>query len=80
MNELIDSQKNILGISDFLQNAEQYTQENFPDLDVDSLFSSAIGRKYLHQFLDNQHSGICRTRSKSCFTNYGNSLNCDYHS
>lgn len=48
MNELIDSQKNILGISDFLQNAEQYTQKNFPDLDVDSLFSSAIGRKHLH--------------------------------
>ena len=42
MEEFINSQKNILGIADFLQNASQYTQETFPDLDMDNLFNHAI--------------------------------------
>ena len=42
MNEFLNSQKNMLGISDFLQSAQKYTQENFPNLDMDNLFSSAI--------------------------------------
>lgn len=38
----METQKNALGISDFLQSAQNYTQENFPDLNMDNLFSSAI--------------------------------------
>lgn len=44
MDEILNSQKNILGISDFLNSAQKYTANNFPDLDMDNLFSNAIGR------------------------------------
>lgn len=42
MEDFMNTQKSALGISDFLQNAQNYTQENFPDLNMDNLFSSAI--------------------------------------
>ncbi len=42
MNEFIASQKNALGISDFLNTAKNYTYQNFPELDLDKLFTNAI--------------------------------------
>ena len=42
MDEFMQNQKNVLGINNFLQNAQNYTKENFPDLDMENLFSSAI--------------------------------------
>ena len=42
MDEFMQTQKNALGINNFLQNAQNYTKENFPDLDMENLFSSAI--------------------------------------
>jgi len=42
MDEFIASQKNNLGISDFLNSAKNYTHQNFPNLDLDKLFTNAI--------------------------------------
>ncbi len=40
--ELLDSQTENLGISDFLKEAEKYTQEEFEDINPKDLFESAI--------------------------------------
>ena len=37
MDEFMQNQKNVLGINNFLQNAQNYTKENFPDLDMENL-------------------------------------------
>lgn len=42
MEEIINSQKNTLGISDFLNSARTYTQKVFPDLNFEELFTSSI--------------------------------------
>lgn len=53
MDEFINSQKNLLGISDFLQSASKYTQENFPELEIDNLFTSAISGSISTNFWTN---------------------------
>lgn len=80
MDEFINSQKNILGISDFLKSAESYTKENFPDLDVDGLFSSAIHGSISTNFWTNSIINLARTRGKSCNTADDYSSNCYYNS
>ena len=80
MDEFINSQKNILGISDFLQNASTYTQKNFPDLDMDNLFTSAISGNLSTNFWTSSILDLARTRSKTCFATYGYGSHCDYYS
>ena len=41
-NEIINTQKENLNISDFVKEAEKYTKESMPGIDIDSLLSSAI--------------------------------------
>lgn len=43
--EIIDAQKDELKISSFIQEAEKYTEEVFPDINVNNLFSEAIQGK-----------------------------------
>lgn len=42
MNELLNSQSNKLGINEFLNSAQKYTAEAFPELNIQDLFSNAI--------------------------------------
>lgn len=42
MEEILESQANALGINDFLNSAQKYTQEVFPNLDTAQLFSSSV--------------------------------------
>lgn len=42
MEEMIDSQVNTLGISDFLNSAKKYTEDVFPDMNVSELFEKSI--------------------------------------
>jgi stage III sporulation protein AE len=42
MNEIIESQSNLLGINDFISKATQYTNENFPELDISQVFKESI--------------------------------------
>lgn len=42
MNELLNSQSNELGINEFLNSAQKYTAEAFPELNIQDLFSNAI--------------------------------------
>ena len=42
MEEIIDSQRNLLGIDEFLEQAQKYTQNVFPDLDINQLFTESI--------------------------------------
>ena len=42
MEEFLNSQKTVLGITDFLKTAQNYTKNTFPDLDLSDVFSSAI--------------------------------------
>lgn len=42
MNEIIESQSNLLGISDFLNQANKYTEGNFPDLNISKIFNDSI--------------------------------------
>lgn len=78
MDEFINSQKNILGISDFLQSASKYTQENFPDLEIDNLFTSAISGSISTNFWTNSILDFARTRSKTCYAADDYCVNC-YH-
>ena len=80
MNEFINSQKNMLGISDFLQNASQYTQENFPDLDIDNLFTSAISGSISTNFWTTSILDFARTRSQSNITTHDYGSYCHHHS
>ena len=80
MNEFMNSQKNILGISDFLQSASTYTKDTFPDLDMDSLFSSAINGSISTNFWTTSILNFARTRSKTCFTTYDYGFNHYHHS
>lgn len=80
MDEFINSQKNLLGISDFLQTASKYTQENFPDLEMDNLFTSAISGSISTNFWTNSLLDFARTRSKTCHTADDYGINCYYYS
>ena len=42
MNEIIDSQIDSLNIKDFLNSAQKFTKNNFPDLDILEVFSTSI--------------------------------------
>lgn len=42
MNEIIESQSNLLGINDFLNQANKYTEGNFPDLNISKIFNDSI--------------------------------------
>lgn len=42
MNEIIESQSNLLGINDFLNQAKEYSQNSFPNLDIVQIFKSSI--------------------------------------
>ena len=42
MNEIIESQSNLLGITDFIRQANQYTQNSFPDLNISKIFNDSI--------------------------------------
>lgn len=80
MDEFINSQKNMLGISDFLQSASTYTKENFPDLNVDNLFTNAISGSISTNFWTNSLLDLARTRSKTRHTTHGYGLNCHHYS
>ena len=80
MNELIHSQKNMLGISDFLQNASQYTKETFPDLDMDKLLTSAISGNLSTNFWMTSVLNIARKRSETGSATYGNRFDDCHHS
>lgn len=42
MNEMINSQTKILGIDDFLNSAKKYTENVFPNLNINELFTSSL--------------------------------------
>ncbi len=58
MEEIIDSQKNTLGISDFLNNAKIYTENAFPDLDIGRMFSESIKGNIDHNFIFSNVSNL----------------------
>lgn len=42
MDEIINSQKNTLGISEFFNSAKKYTENNFSDINFEELFSQSV--------------------------------------
>lgn len=44
-NEIIQEEMKILNIPDFISKSENYTEENFPNLDINQLLQSAISGK-----------------------------------
>lgn len=69
----------MLGISDFLQSAQKYTQENFPNLDMDNLFSSAISGSISTNFWTTSILDLARTRSQTRHSTYDYGPNCHHH-
>lgn len=54
MEEMINTQSNLLGISDFLKSSKKYVQNTFPDLDIQNLFTESISGNINHNlFLSN---------------------------
>ncbi len=51
MEEIINSQKNTLGISDFLNSAKSYTENAFPNFDIGEAFSQSIQGNINHNFI-----------------------------
>ncbi len=45
INEVIESQQDLLGISSFLQEADKYTSSTYEDIDMSELFTSALTGK-----------------------------------
>ena len=43
--EVLESQQDTLGISNFLQEVQKYTKDNFEDMDVNELFTAAVTGK-----------------------------------
>lgn len=43
--EILESQKDSLNISSFIKEADKYTEEAFPELDINELLNSAIQGK-----------------------------------
>ena len=41
-NEIIEEQMEVLNISDFINEAEEYTEDAFPNLNINELLNSAI--------------------------------------
>lgn len=78
MDEFINSQKSMLGISDFLENAKKYTQESFPNLDINDLFSSAISGNISNNLGTSKILNFARRRNKTCHRTYDYSFN-SYH-
>lgn len=65
MNELINSQKNILGIDSFINSANNYISESFPDLDISELFTSAISGNVSTNFWTNSFLNLAGKEVKS---------------
>lgn len=65
MEEFLNSQKSTLGITDFLNEAQSYTNKNFPDLDIDNIFSNAISGNISSNFWTTSILNFARRRSKS---------------
>ena len=80
MEEFLNSQKSTLGISDFLQNAKKYTEESFPNLNMDDLFSSAISGNINNNFWTTSLLNFARKRIKTSNSAYDNSFNCNNYS
>ena len=80
MEDFLNSQKKVLGISDFLKTAENYTKDNFPDFNLDNTFSSAINGKIDTNFLTNTILKLARTRSQTCNSINDNCFDCNYYS
>lgn len=80
MDEFLNSQKSVLGITDFLKSANTYTQENFPDLDMNDIFSSAISGNISTNFWTNTILNFARSRSKRVLTTYDNSIDSNNNS
>lgn len=51
MEEIINSQKNTLGISDFLNSAKNYTENAFPDFNIGEAFTQSIKGNIDHNFI-----------------------------
>ena len=79
MDEFINSEKNLLGISDFLQSAEAYTKNNFPNLDMDNLFTSAINGNISNNFWTSTILNLARQGNKINIATYDNCINRNYY-
>lgn len=79
MDEFINSQKSILGITDFLQSAETYTKNNFPDLDINQLFTSAVSGNITNNFWTSTILNFARRRNQNITQAYDYSINCYYY-
>lgn len=51
MEEMINTQSNLLGISDFLESSKKYTANVFPDLNINDLFTQSINGSVNHNLL-----------------------------
>ena len=80
MDEFLNSQKNALGISDFLQNAKEYTEASFPNLNMDELFSNAINGNINNNFWTSNILNFARKRVEASYSANDNSSNCNNYS
>ena len=58
MNEIIYSEINKLGINDFLNSSQIYTNTLFPDMKLDNLFSKSINGNIFGIIRNNDFSNI----------------------
>ena len=57
-NETIKNQEEVLGISDFIKEAEEYTKDSFEEIDLKTIYKNAISGKISAE-------GIGKRNSKS---------------
>lgn len=75
-NEIIDSQKQNLKISDFINEAQEYTKESMPGVDLNNLLSTAISGNIDNVKLMKLFWSLLRERG-SQFSSYFKQHNCN---
>ena len=72
--EVLESQKQSLNISEFTKEAEQYTKEAFPDLDIGEILNSAISGNIDNEQMVTGIFSLLGTEVKTAITTLGSIL------
>lgn len=69
--EILESQKETLGISDFIETAKKYTQSNLKELEIQNIFEDAITGKIGNNNILNPILNILGKETKTAISNIG---------
>lgn len=69
--DILQSQKELLGISDFIETSKKYTQESFGDLSIQDIFEDAITGRIGNSNIFNSVLNVLGRETKTAVSNIG---------